>query len=152
MTDIFEQAKLIGEQMDAEGNTAKGKLNAYVCTPSPLPSSIIKSGCGYSITTIDRDTGVTPMFVKCGHCGGVATSRMYRTTCTPEEATHEWFRPASELELPKGHTLESVKEHLLNGGLLLRPIKGKKDKWLKPTPAQKAFIKQEREMFERMRS
>ena len=38
--------------------------------------SSMKSVCGYWIVTVDRDVGVTPMFVSCRHCGGTASSRM----------------------------------------------------------------------------
>ncbi len=141
---IFEQAKAVGELMHAEGNTAEGQINVYACTPPLMPGTNVKSGCGYSIITIDRAAGVTPMFTRCGHCGGVASSRMYKVGAGLEP-THEWFRPASEAELPKGYTIESVAQHLANGGLLLRPVAGGKDKWIKPTPEIKAFIAEEQE-------
>jgi hypothetical protein len=139
-TDIFAYAQHVGEQMEASGDSAEGRLNVYACTPMPM--SNMKSGCGHWIVTIDRAAGVTPMFTRCGHCGGTATSRMYKVE-PGLEPTHEWFRPKSVSELPNNYSLASVTQHLANGGLLLRPVPGKKDKWIKPTPEIQAFIKDE---------
>jgi hypothetical protein len=147
---IFSEAARVGAEMEAAGQSGKGQLNVYACTPSLAGSGFkIKGGCGYWIVTIDRAAGVTPMFVKCGHCGGTATSRMYKVG-DGLEPTHEWIRPKSEAELPIGYSLASVADHLKNGGLLLRPI-GEGD-WLEPTPATRAFVEQEQRMFERMGS
>lgn len=144
MNDVFIEAQNIGKRMEAEGQSMKGRVNVYACTPSPMPGSSLKSGCGYWIITKDRDAGVTPMFVKCGHCGGTASSRMYRVG-EGLQPTHEWFRPISPYQLPKGYSLASVSDHLRNGGLLMRPIG--KDQWIKPTPEIKEFIRQEQERF-----
>jgi hypothetical protein len=146
---VFELAAQVGAQMAASGDSAEGRLNVYACTPPMMPGSTIKSGCGYWIVTIDRAAGVTPMFTKCGHCGGVASSRMYKVGAGLEP-THEWFRPASEAELGPRYQLDTVTQHLLNGGLLLRPIKGHKDKWIKPTPEIKAFIKDEQDRIRQL--
>lgn len=87
------------------------------------------------------------MFVRCGHCGGTATSRMYKVVAGLEP-THEWFRPGSAAELPEGYSLNDVADHLSNGGLLLRPIG--EDKWIEPTPATRAFVEREATMFQQL--
>ena len=145
--DLFSKARRIGEKMESDGYSCKGRINVYACTPPMMPGSSIKSGCGYWIVTVDRDAGVTPMFVKCGHCGGLATSRMYKVG-GGLEPTHEWFRPKSKRELPKGYSLRSVADHLQNGGLLLRPIGN--DEWLAPTPETRAFVEGEQRRFAEM--
>lgn len=137
---VFTEARKVGAKMDAEGHSFKGRVNVYACTPPPMAYSTMKGGCGYWIITVDREAGVTPMFVKCGHCGGTATSRMYKVGAGLEP-THEWFRPTKESDLPKGYSLRGVADHLRNGGLLLRPIG--KGKWIAPTPEIRAFIREE---------
>lgn len=146
MADIFKQASEIGAKMEAEGHSFKGQINVYACTPPVIPNSTVNGGCGHWIVTIDREAGVTPMFVRCGHCGGTASSRMYRVG-EGLEPTHEWFRPKFAAELPQGYSVGSVADHLSNGGLLLRPIG--EDRWLEPTPETRAFVEQEQERIKR---
>lgn len=149
MSDIFAQAREIGAKMADEGHSFAGRINVYACTPPLMPGSTIKGVCGYWIVTVDRDAGVTPMFVRCGHCGGTASSRMYKVGCGLEP-THEWFRPTSADDLPEGYSLASVADHLGNGGLLLRPIGD--GKWIAPTPQIKEFIRREQEQFASLRA
>jgi hypothetical protein len=137
--DVFAKAAAVGAQMQQSINL-KDRINVYACTPPLLPGSSIQSGCGYWIVTIDREAGVTPMFVKCGQCGGMATSRMYKVGLGLEP-THEWYRPTSAEDLPEGYSLASVADHLANGGLLLRPIGA--GRWLEPTPETVAFVREE---------
>jgi hypothetical protein len=148
MSDIFDQAREAGAQMEASGNSFEGRINVYACTPPLMPGSTVGGGCGHWIVTIDRGAGVTPMFVKCGNCGGMATSRMYKVG-DGLEPTHEWFRPTSADELPEGYTNPGALDHVRRGGLLLRPIGD--GKWLEPTPVTRAFIEQERAMFAALR-
>lgn len=144
MSDVFDEARAIGAKMEAEGHGFKGRINVYACTPPLSPSSSMKGGCGYWIVTIDREAGVTPMFVKCGHCGGTASSRMYKVG-PGLEPTHEWFRPSSAVDLPEDRTLKGVEDHLRHGGLLLRPIGD--GEWIAPTPEIREFIRREQAMF-----
>lgn len=101
----------------AVGFNSAGKVNAYRCKgatafyPAGKPG-----GCGQLTVTIDRETGVTPFITKCEHCGGEANSSMYRVPAGLIP-THEWYRPDSLDGLPP-HS----REHVLKGGLLLRPI------------------------------
>ena len=95
-------------------NNFQGKINTYTCPT-----------CGHRIITIDRDEGVTPMFVRCEgplRCDRDtlpgATSSMYRVaqTLTP---THEWYRPS--VKEMRGLS-PSMIHHIRQGGLLIRPI------------------------------
>lgn len=145
---VFDEAAQVARKMEAEGfGYPAGGINVYACTPLNEPTSNMKGGCLYWIITIDRERGVTPMFVKCGHCGGMATSRMYKVG-PGLDPTHEWFRPKSADELPVGYTVESVTDHLRNGGLLLRPIRGAK--WIAPTPEIRAFVEDEQRRLRRL--
>lgn len=142
--NVFTKAAEAGARQEASGHSLKGRVNVYACTP-PIPGhSTMKSGCLHWIVTIDREAGVTPMFVKCGHCGGTASSRMYKVG-DGLEPTHEWFRPTSADQMPEGYSVEGVAYHLENGGLLLRPIGD--GKWIRPTPEIRAFAAREQEMY-----
>lgn len=104
----------------------KERMNIYIC----------EHGC-HNIT-VDVDKGVTPFMIGCefkgrpdrpanpkymknGKCIGTAKSCMYPKEIgenTPYPVpTHEWYRPALK-EYSK--LSEYEKEHVLNGGLLLR--------------------------------
>lgn len=82
--------------------------------------NLYRGVCGHWTVTIDRDPGVTPFMTCCPQCGETVQSAFYRI---PHDltATHEWYRPAREEYegLSRGS-----KEHVLKGGLLLRPIAG----------------------------
>lgn len=136
--------RALAAEQEAKGRSLKGRINVYACTPPMMPGTSMKGGCGYWIVTVDRDTGVTPMFVKCGHCDGTATSRMYKVG-EGLEPTHEWYRPETIDGLDPAYF-----DHLRNGGLILRPIV--EDRWLAPTPATIAFVENERRIFEQMRA
>jgi hypothetical protein len=147
---FFGKVQQVGLEMEASGNTAEGRTNVYACTPPLVDNPNVKGGCGYWIVTIDRAAGTTPMFTRCGHCGGTASSRMYKVAegLIP---THEWFRPKNEAELKPNYEMnDALANHLLNGGLLLRPVKGKKDRWIKPSPEIKAFITAEQKRVKEM--
>lgn len=92
---------------------SKGMINVYTCKK------------GHRTVTVDRDSGVTPMFIDCPHdeCvnGGVlsfqlATSCMYRTDQS-QTPSHEWYRPGDDETLNPAE-----REHVDAGGLLLRKI------------------------------
>lgn len=86
------------------------RLNCYTCKE-----------CNYSIVTIDRDEGVTPMFLACRNpkkCAGTMQSHGYRGVIgTP---THEWRRPP-RAERRKMST--AMQEYFRKGGLELYEIK-----------------------------
>lgn len=90
---------------------SKEKKNAYICDKL------------HATVTIDREDGVTPMFISCPVCNGQATSRMYRVDQTLEP-TLEWFKPTlAELKkVYKGAILQAMEEHVKQGGLDLRKI------------------------------
>jgi len=83
-----------------------GQINQYTCQV-----------CGGTITTIDRDQGVTPFMLSCqisGTCTGNMQSSYYlvNQSLTP---THEWYKPTDKV--PKG-----FREYVRKGGLMLRKI------------------------------
>lgn len=106
-----------------------GEKNAYFC-----------DDCHGYIVTVDRDEGVTPMFLACrvkgeptdpeNDCEGTSRSMMYPGEPWPEEdglghpiptePTWEWYTPEAEEILTLD--VESV-DHVRKGGLLLRQIK-----------------------------
>lgn len=117
----------------------QGKKNRYTCPK-----------CGWSIVTVDRDEGVTPMFIRCEgkQCDAgtfpAAASSCYRVdqALVP---SHEWYRPTEEQLLerlaegraaaPAEATPEDfaahesrLRRHIEHGGLLIRQL---------PTPAPK---------------
>ncbi|MBW3637024.1 MAG: hypothetical protein KY445_11285 [Armatimonadetes bacterium] len=87
------------------------KKNRYTC-----------KSCGGSIITIDRDEGVTPMFLRCratSGCRGEMVSSMYRgVTGTP---TFEWRKPT---EVEYSRMQPEMKQHIDMGGLDIYPIQG----------------------------
>lgn len=120
----------------------KEKLNLYLC----------EHGC-HNIT-VDVDEGVTPFMIRCnftgrkdrplnpaksknGRCVGMARSCFY-PQILPDGApypvpTHEWYKPLSLDKInyfnEGGKVLaltEAEKEHVENGGLLLRKRTDKK--------------------------
>lgn len=102
------------------------RLNAYVCDGGyPRLPGLPRPACDHFIITVDRAEGVTPFMVKCGNCGRMAFSKMYRIA-VDIAPTHEWYRPDETAELPEG-----TREHVARGGLLLRPIEGR-GRWLHP--------------------
>lgn len=91
----------------------KGKINKYICEV-----------CGESIVTVNRDDGVTPMYLACRvNQDGMSVSQWYHVSqdLTP---TYEWYKPEPDEYL----TLDAdTIEHLKLGGLLIRKIGGQKD-------------------------
>ena len=97
-----------------------GKLNQYVCDT-----------CGHVTTTVDRVNGVTPYLIGCrgldpckgqgGNAGrDLARSRCYKNIPEDAQPTYEWYRPEYMDDL--GDMDQWSQEHVLQGGLLLRPI------------------------------
>jgi hypothetical protein len=86
----------------------KGKKNIYIC-----------EGCRCSITTIDKDDGVTPYLVKCRvtpGCSKLMRSQFYRVDQVLEP-NYEWYKPDDSEKIERGY-----EEHVAMGGLLLRKI------------------------------
>lgn len=86
------------------------RTNCYVC------------GCGHVMKTIDRNEGVTPMFMQCDSCGGRGVSSFYRDVRPDLEPTHEWFVPTLQ-ETKKLRGNPAMLDHIFNGGLEIRKIK-----------------------------
>lgn len=126
MTDILAEGRTRAEayNIDGEGFKNIGRKNAYECDSDSAIGKV--AGCGSYIVTVDRDPGVTPFMLKCGNCGQFAHSKFYRVQDWLEP-THEWYRPDTLEGVPKGSH-----HHLSKGGLILRPVAGGADKWLRP--------------------
>lgn len=107
MESIIETGRRIAESFNlkGEGFDNSGKKNAYECP-----------ACHAYIVTIDRHPGVTPFMTKCGECGDLAQSKMYRVA-EHLYPTHEWYRPERLEDVPPGSEY-----HISRGGLVLRPI------------------------------
>ena len=80
--------------------------------------------CGGMTMTIDVHVGVTPMFLGCRAtegCSGTGVSRSYPPKLPPEghrSPEWEWARPDADAF---AELSESMREHVLRGGLVLRP-------------------------------
>lgn len=117
-----EQMQKVADQAAAHYSGEKGfenknRINLYRC----------RGGC--ATVTIDREPGVTPFTTECPVCKRMkrkigtgfyetseAVSHCYRVSQN-HTPTHEWYRPDSIMGLS-----DWEKEHVLKGGLLLRPI------------------------------
>lgn len=96
------------------------QLNAYRCPD-----------CGGYIVTVDRDEGVTPMFLACrvkgdpsdpgNDCKGRMASMGYPPEPWPIDATPtwEWYRPEGEAYAAMN---AEMRDHIDRGGLALRPL------------------------------
>ncbi len=87
------------------------RVNVYSCA------------CGNKFKTIDRDAGVTPMFLMCDVCGTLATSSFYKDIAPELEPTTEWYRPNLNQLLKMRSKDNGMIEHVLSGGLECRKIK-----------------------------
>lgn len=109
-----------------------GRINGWECRRSlHRPDD---PDCGRITYAIHVHDGVTPMFLACrasGHepdhpdnpCTGIGVSLMYPTAAPPKHVLDavawEWYSPddAERVKLDRGSL-----EHVLKGGLLLRPL------------------------------
>ena len=91
------------------------RINVYTCRN------------GHQLVTIDRDPGVTPMFMTCDICLERSTSSMYADHLKNQIPTHEWYKPE-----PKEYAMqtESMKEHIDQGGLMFRKIPIERSEYL----------------------
>jgi len=93
-----------------------GRKNVYICQT-----------CRYAAVTVHRDDGVAPFMIPCisrTSCKGLAQSTFYQVH-TDLEPIGEWYYPAKEELAGKD---EATKQHVKNGGLLLRPIQTSAEK------------------------
>lgn len=98
------------EWLDNQAVTGHGRKNLYTCDT-----------CRGETVTVDTDKGVTPFMISCRAtpgCAGGMTSSFYQVDQS-REATYEWYRP----ETVDGMDPQTV-EHIMQGGLLLRPLPG----------------------------
>jgi len=96
--------------LDGQAVTGHARKNLYTCDT-----------CRGEVVTIDTDKGVTPFMISCRAtpgCKGFMQSSFYH--CDPSRvAQFEWYRP----ETIEGFD-PATKEHVMKGGLLLRPMSG----------------------------
>lgn len=86
-----------------------GAKNAYVCP-----------ACGGQIITVNLVSGVTPMLLACRatpDCEGTMASQWYPAWANDRAPTHEWYR-----QKIKRRMSEDMKDHILMGGLSIRPV------------------------------
>lgn len=108
LNEIANRMSNIGKDVSRQQGM-DGKKNIYTCSR------------GHVTPTIDRDEGTTPYEMPCtaDGCDAKAVSRMYHNVHPDLVPTHEWIKPESTEGFDKYR-----KEHVENGGLLLRRIKG----------------------------
>lgn len=86
------------------------RVNCYSCS------------CGHITKTIDIDAGVTPFMFNCEKCGGHAQSSFFKGIAPNQKPTYEWYRPDLKQVL-KLRSRPAMLDHILSGGLDVRPIK-----------------------------
>lgn len=94
----------------------KNKVNTYTCQANNQHVTV----------TVNRDEGVTPMFIDCPTCNHRAVSGFYRCDqgLIP---THEWYKPTlAEIKRAKRKHQRAYIDHVNMGGLLMRPIEQSK--------------------------
>jgi hypothetical protein len=102
--------KDVQEWLDRQAVTGHTRKNLYTCDT-----------CRGEVVTIDTDKGVTPFMISCRAspgCKGFMQSSFYRCDLS-RVAQYEWYRP----ETIEGFD-PATQEHVMKGGLLLRPMPG----------------------------
>ena len=126
-----------------------GRINGWRCQPPPEGiGARFREACGKITYAVHVHHGVTPMFLACrasGHepdhpdnpCKGTGVSLMYPSDPAPRHVIDaiawEWYKPdAAELAQMRkrarrrarrgDHSEFGAVEHVLKGGLLLRPL------------------------------
>lgn len=112
-------AKMLEEEAPVD------KINIYTCEGEK---------CNNVVKTKDLVAGTTPFMVDCVRCGGKMKSSMYSNIPKEPEVTMEWYRPDINKVL-KLRKKPGLIEHILLGGLMLRPMKVER----KPTVLDLAF-------------
>lgn len=85
------------------------RFNTYRCT-----------NCQHITKTKDIDNGVTPFMHTCEECNFTSHSQFYKFTEPHLTHTQEWYRPSLAETL--SITCAATVTHILNGGLLNRPV------------------------------
>lgn len=117
--EIAAAAENAGKHFNGrDGFANAGRHNLYVCIGGEIGVGKTSAhGCGQAMWTIDREPGVTPFLTTCLHCGGYTQSKAYNVPQDGKPA-FEWYRPDAFTPDMKPGT----REHILNGGLILRKI------------------------------
>jgi len=102
--------KYVRELKEKDWYSRSAGINGYLCET-----------CGLVTVTVDKHPGVTPFVLSCRMegCRGITQSMMYPPAMTFDVPLWEWYRPSAD----ENKTLDSyTKDHVRNGGLLLRKI------------------------------
>jgi len=115
-----EEAELTKEQKNILA-VMENLLQEYnELAPAPVFNVYTCRACGFSVVTKDVDKGTTPFMISCQKdgCTGDAISSFYKTGQNATSWDKEWYRPEDILEYIEDNP--ETKNHLLNGGLILR--------------------------------
>lgn len=108
ITEHYEKMVIDIEESNIAG--IQGKTNCYRC-----------EGCERKTKYIYKNTGVTPFLKNCEHCGNTSKSSLMYDIAPELEPAHEWYRPSLEETINLKDQIITL-DHILNGGLLERPI------------------------------
>ena len=111
MKSVKQVTKEYNRMLTLEEHSSKNRKNSYTCT-----------NCNYETISIDLDSGTTPFIIECSKCKQQSYSSFYDTSNKDKEPEIEWYRPTLKKTL-KFRKQESLLEHILQGGLLMRNIK-----------------------------
>lgn len=85
-----------------------GRRNVYAC-----------AACKKKIVTIDLVKGTTPFMMRCPYCAALGAQSSFYSVPQNLLPTAEWYKP-DEAEYAKLD--DGTKEHVDQGGLLVRPV------------------------------
>ena len=90
---------------------ALGAVNNYEC-----------KHCNYLTVTLNMNVGTTPFGIKCPRCGGYDSYSTFYRLKACSHVTHVWYRPDKEEMEELEKKTPGWRDHILNGGLILKRI------------------------------
>lgn len=103
--------QMVAKSESVNSNIKEIRINCYRC-----------ESCKHITKTKDVDAGTTPMFLNCLNCKNRAVSTFYNDIAPEQNPSHEWFRPTLAQTIKWRTKNPAMLEHILLGGLELRPI------------------------------
>lgn len=79
--------------------------------------------CGHVTKTVDINSGISPFMMACEKCNQYARSSFYEDLAPEQGPTWEWYRPELHEFLYRYKTSPQTREHILQGGLMVRPVR-----------------------------